>query len=67
MDSDRMQLLMDLIEIEQVSKQYLELFRRNFILLYELIKHDVMDIIFPEQAPSANTDVEFEHNMRIRV
>ena len=45
---ERMQLLMDLIEIEQVSKQYLELFRRNFILLYELVKHDVMDIIFED-------------------
>jgi|APSaa5957512535_1039671.scaffolds.fasta_scaffold21255_1 hypothetical protein len=57
---------MDLIEIEQVSKQYLELFRRNFILLYELIKHDVMDIIYPKDQSAEPEQAEFENNMRIR-
>lgn len=61
----------------RVSKQYLDLYKRNFVLVFELLKHDVMDLILAEEDEEiesnmshshnpANHDNEFELKMRMR-
>lgn len=61
--------------IYRVSKQYLDLYKRNFVLVFELLKHDVMDLILADEdedngsnasQSQHSVDNDFELKMRMR-
>jgi len=62
--------------IYRVSKQYLDLYKRNFVIVFELLKHDVMDLILADEEEEIESngsenqymtkDKDFESKMQLR-
>ena len=42
---ERLSLLREIIEIEQISKNYLDQFKRHFVSIFEMAKHEVLHML----------------------